>query len=78
MSYAYDVMSRVWAQHIRPNVRDKTLALCFEMLIEEMHNANHRVPSANNVFKGDGINKDPEVTRAARALDDYAREKETS
>lgn len=70
MSYCYDVMSRVFAQEIAPKL-EAGLALHFEMLIEAMHSANHRVPSADGVFKGDGINKSREVSEAARELDDY-------
>ena len=75
MSYAFDVMASVWASDVRPRLDDERLAMHFEMLIEAMHSANHRVPSANGVFKGDGVNKDPEVTAAARELDEYVKSK---
>ncbi len=75
MSYAYDILASVWAQQIRPKIEDKTLAMLFEELIEAMHSANHRLPMADAKLKGDGINKDPEVSQAARALDEYIRKK---
>ena len=79
MSYCYDVMSRVFNGHVRrlleENGKEK-LAYRFERLIEDMHNANHEVPSANGVFKGDGINKDARVTKAAQNLDMAATEAE--
>jgi hypothetical protein len=80
MSYAYDVMMRVWMDHLRPHVvasedaKYHELADRFEELIESMHSANHKVPSADGVFKGDGLNKDPAVSRAARELDEYTRD----
>jgi hypothetical protein len=61
MSYCYDVMSRVWVTAIRPYVPNDALAFRFEVLIEAMHSANHRL--------GDGINHDAEVSKVARALD---------
>lgn len=74
MSYAFDTMARVFSERIRPHVPDPVLAELFGELIEAMHSANHRVPSADGVFNGDGVNKDPAVTRAARDLDAYVRE----
>lgn len=77
MSYCYDLMRGVYMKHIHPIlVREgmERLSLHFEMLIEDMHSANHKVPSADGVFKGDGINKDPAVSRAARELDEYVKE----
>lgn len=79
MSYCYDVMSRVFRTHVYPLLeRDgkEKLAMRFEMLIEDMHSANHNVPSKDGIFKGDGINKDAGVTRAARELEDAAKELE--
>lgn len=76
MSYVFDTMSRVWAQHVRPLVAAKhgeMFAFHFEALIEEMHSANHNVPSKDGVFKGDGINKDPGVHRAARELEEFVK-----
>ncbi|HVK80414.1 MAG TPA: hypothetical protein VM915_07355 [Verrucomicrobiae bacterium] len=69
MSYAFDVMARVFRDSIKPRLEDDELAFLFESLIEEMHSANHGTPSADGVFKGDGINKDRRVTAAARELD---------
>jgi len=42
-------------------------------LIDAMHEANHRTPSADGIFKGDGINKDARVSQAARELDEYVK-----
>lgn len=77
MSYVYDVQRRIWAEHIRPLViarHGEMFAFHFEMLMEEMHSANHAVPSKDGVFKGDGINKDPRVCLAARELEEYVKD----
>jgi hypothetical protein len=77
VSYAYDVMRRVWNEYARPLVVEKhgeMLAFEFEGLIEEMHSANHDLPSKDGVFSGDGINKDPRVSRAARELEEFVKE----
>ena len=65
MSYAFDVMSRVFAEHIEGMIESE-LAFRFRMLFEEMHEANHRL--------NDAINKDGRVSRAARELDEFARD----
>jgi hypothetical protein len=77
MSYAYDTMGSVFRYHIRPLLAaagKERLADHFEDLIEEMHSANHDVPSADGIFKGDGINKHHGVSRAARELDEHVKE----
>ena len=77
MSYVYDLQRRVWTEKIRPLVvaqHGEMFAFHFEALMEEMHSANHNVPSKDGVFKGDGINKDPGVCRAARELEEYVEE----
>ena len=71
MSYAFDVMSRVWSKHIRNFVPNEEIKMRFEMLFESMHDANHEV--SYDVFKGDGLNKHPVVTRRARELDDAVK-----
>jgi len=74
MSYVYDLQRRVWTEQIRPLVvarHGEMFAFQFEALMEEMHSANHAVPSKDGVFKGDGINKDPGVCRAARELQEF-------
>jgi len=79
MSYVYDLQRRVWTEKIRPLVvaqHGEMFAFHFEALMEEMHSANHNVPSKDGVFKGDGINKDPGVCRAARELEEYVKEME--
>jgi hypothetical protein len=76
VSYVYDVQRRVWAEHVRPLLlKDgkEMLALHFEALMESMHSANHRVPSADGIMKGDGINHDPEVCRDARELEEFVK-----
>jgi hypothetical protein len=76
MSYVYDVQRRVWTEHIRPLVvarHGEIFTFVFESLMEEMHSANHNVPSKDGVFKGDGINKDPGVHRAARELEEFVK-----
>lgn len=81
MSYVYDVMSGVFSRHIRPLLEKDgkgDLAMRFDFLIQDMHEANHNVPSADGVFKGDGINKDDRVHRAAVKLDDIAKKLEKS
>lgn len=64
MSYCYDVMSKVWAQlqaKLPEADRDGETALRFGFLIDEMHEANHRLK--------DAINHDARVTKAATKLD---------
>jgi hypothetical protein len=73
MSYVYDVMERVFINQIAPRLDDPELVALFEHLIAAMHSANHKVPSADGIFKGDGINKDPGVSRAAHALEEYVK-----
>ena len=76
MSYVYDLQCRVWSEHIRPLVaarHGEMFAFVFEALMEEMHSANHNVPSRDGVFRGDGINKDPGVCRAARELEEFVK-----
>lgn len=72
MSYCYDVMSKVWAQlqeQLPTEVRDGELAMRFGFLLEEMHEANHRLK--------DAINHDSRVSKAARQLDEaVTKEKE--
>lgn len=70
MSYCYDVMSKAWRQlseQLPADVRDSELAMRFEFLLEEMHEANHR--------QKDAINHDASVTNHARKLDDVLQRK---
>jgi hypothetical protein len=64
MSYCFDTLSKAW-QTIRAklpdDVRDAELTLRFEWLLEELHEANHRLR--------DAVNHDERVTKYARALD---------
>ena len=64
MSYCYDTMQKAWGilrNDLPPDVRESELAVRFEFLMSEMHEANHRL--------NDAINKDDRVTRYARKLD---------
>lgn len=64
MSYAFDILSRAWEQlkqELPPEHRDGVVAMRFGFLLEELHDANHRV--------NDAINKDSAVTADARRLD---------
>ena len=74
MSHAFDVMARVFREKIAPHVVDEQLVMRFEMLIQDMHSANHNVPSADGIFTGDGVNKDRIVSDSARKLDEYVKE----
>lgn len=79
MSHAFDTLTRALNEHVVPLLnKDKKpeLALLIGMLVDEMHSANHRVPSADGVFSGDGVNKDRDVGRAARELDEHLKELE--
>lgn len=64
MSYAFDTLSIAWAK-LRAELPKETkfgdVAVYFEFLIEEIHEANHRMK--------DAINKDDRVTRSAQRLD---------
>lgn len=73
MSYTFDTISRVWYERIRPHVPDLELAMHFDECLEAIHSANHRVPSADGVFKGDGLNHDGELNRAVRELEEYVK-----
>jgi hypothetical protein len=64
MSFCYDVMTKAWEtlrQQLPADVRDGEVAVHFGFLIDEMHEANHRLK--------DAINHDPRVTRMAGRLD---------
>jgi len=64
MSYAFDTLSRAWErlrQELPPEQRDGELAVRFGFLLEELHDANHRV--------NDAINKDSRVTADTRRLE---------
>jgi len=68
MSFCYDTMAKAWAtlaEHLPPDVRHGELAVRFGFLIDEMHEANHRLK--------DAINKDDRVTRYARKLDELMK-----
>lgn len=65
MSYCYDVMSKAWArlqEQLPQEVRDGELATRFGFLIDEMHEANHRLR--------DAINHDERVSKVARKIDE--------
>jgi hypothetical protein len=64
MSYAFDTLSRAWEllkQELPAEKRDGEVAMRFGFLLEELHNANHRLK--------DAVNNDARVTADARRLD---------
>lgn len=64
MSYAFDTLSRAWEllkQELPAEHRDGVVAMRFGFMLEELHDANHRV--------NDAINKDSRVTADARRLE---------
>lgn len=71
MSYVFDKTSSVYREHILPHVPDKELGMLFEMVLEEIHLANHRVPSSDGVFKGDGLNHDRSLRSTVQQMVDY-------
>jgi hypothetical protein len=73
MSYCFDTLSRIYREKIEPHVPDQNLAMLFGSVLEEIHSANHRVPSADGTFKGDGLNHDPALHRATRELDEFVK-----
>lgn len=60
MSYAYDVMSRAWGR-LSAGMPDTETKIRFGLLMEEMHEANHRLK--------DAVNHDAGVRKQAAALD---------
>lgn len=65
MSYAFDVLSSAWQglkEKLPPADRDGEVATRFGFLLEELHDANHRL--------GDAVNKDARVTADANRLKD--------
>jgi hypothetical protein len=67
MSYAFDTLSGAWEllkQSLPQEVRDGEFAMRFGFLLEELHDANHRLR--------DAVNHDPRVTAEARRLADAA------
>lgn len=63
MSYAFDTMARAWQrlqQALPAEARDGEVAHRFGVLMEEMHDANHRL--------NDAINKDERISSQARRL----------
>lgn len=64
MSYAFDILSGAWSllkEELPQGCRDGEIAMRFGFLLEELHDANHRV--------NDAINKDSRVTADARRLE---------
>jgi hypothetical protein len=74
MSWVFDKTQTVWSEHIRPHVPDQMLAEFFERVLGAMHNANHRVPSSDGKFEGDGLNHDPDLNKAVQRLEKYVNE----
>lgn len=64
MSYAFDTLSRAWAKlrdELPEPTRSGMLATRFDFMLEELHEANHRLK--------DAVNHDARVTHHARQLD---------
>ncbi len=70
MSYAFDTLVMVWCKRVDPLIEDRDLAMAFEMLFQEMHSANHKVNLPTSRISGDGVNKDVQVSKAARRLEE--------
>lgn len=68
MSYCFDIMSRTWEtlrQQLPEETRDGELAVRFGFLIDEIHEANHRLR--------DAINHDARVSNAARRIENIGK-----
>jgi hypothetical protein len=65
MSYVFDVLERVYAGLIEPSCPFDRVAARFRLLLSEIHEANHRLD--------DAINKDPQVKKLARLLEEEVR-----
>lgn len=78
MSHVFDATMKVWRDHIRPFVPNEMLAEEFEQVLGAIHEANHRVPSADGLHKGDGLNHDPQLNRAVRDLVEFVEEQDRS
>jgi len=64
VSYAFDILSSAWArlkQELPPEHRDGEIAMRFGFMLEELHDANHRLK--------DAVNHDARVTADARRLE---------
>lgn len=64
MSYAFDTLSRAWQRlkdELPPEIRDGEVAMRFGFMLEEIHDANHKLK--------DAVNHDERVTASARRLD---------
>ncbi len=68
MSYCFDTMASVFRRKIAPKLDDDNLVMLFEMLIQDMHSANHAL--------ADGIDKSVHVSRSTRRLNDYVEGRE--
>lgn len=71
MSYAFDTLAKAWTVlqgHLPDTVKDGPLAHRFGAMLEELHEADHRLRGA--------INRDDGVTSYARRLDNLMNERE--
>jgi hypothetical protein len=69
MSFSFDTFEQAWARlrsQLPPETRDGELAVRFELMLSELHEANHRL--------GDAVNKDARVTRHACRLSEAMHE----
>jgi len=71
-------MSAWFRDRFEPKSGDQMEKTLFAMIIEEMHGANHMLPSGDGRFSGDGLNKSGRVTAAVRQMEEYLERKEGS
>jgi hypothetical protein len=60
VSYCFDVLERTWAE-LRRQLPDSELVIRFELMLHELHSANHRL--------ADKVNQDPGMRSLARELE---------
>lgn len=63
MSYVFDQTVRMFRERFAPRSGDSFETNLFEMILQEMHSANHAM--------NDAINRNSSVSRAVREYEDY-------
>jgi len=66
MSYCFDQTVRMFRERFAARSGDDFEMNLFEMILQEMHSANHSL--------GDEINKNSQVTRAVRSYEEYVND----
>ncbi len=66
MSYIFDIIGMIWREKISNQIHDERLALLFGEVLEEMHDANHRLK--------DVVNHDTDLCLKVKNLADYVRQ----